>query len=409
MTSGAGPRLDRAPLVALALVALLVALWAGLVRIGWALPGAASAPLLAHGPLMVSGFLGTLIGMERAVALGVRAGYAVPLLTALGVPVVLAAPGSALGPLLITAGSAGLVAVLAAMARRGTVRVMAIMGAGAGCWMAGNVVWWAGGSPTRATGWWAAFPVLTIVAERLELGRLTGVSRSGRRWLQGAVATMLAGLGVGLVGALLAGPTPTAATAGARATGEAAGGNAVLQAVSWSTLGVRLTGVAALGMCLWLLRHDVGLRRLGAPGLPRFAAVNLAGACVWLGVGGGVLLAAAPLDNGVGYDAAYHAIFLGFTFGMIFAHAPIVFPAVLGVDVPFRGWFYGHVALLHGSLVLRLVGDAGLWPPGRPWGGMLNAAALLAFFAATVASALLGGIARGRDPGARRSPGRPVA
>src|SRR3972149_6584847 len=39
---------------------------------------------LAHGPLMVSGFLGTLIALERAVALRARWTYIGPLLTSLG-------------------------------------------------------------------------------------------------------------------------------------------------------------------------------------------------------------------------------------------------------------------------------------------------------------------------------------
>nr|BFE78121.1 hypothetical protein GCM10020093_007220 [Planobispora longispora] len=37
-----------------------------------------------HGPLMALGFLGTLISLERAVALRSRWGYAAPALSALG-------------------------------------------------------------------------------------------------------------------------------------------------------------------------------------------------------------------------------------------------------------------------------------------------------------------------------------
>lgn len=383
--------------MALALVAFLAALWTGLVRIGWALPGATSAPLLHHGPLMVSGFLGTLIAMERAVALGSRAGYAAPLSTALAVPLSLLAPDSAMGPLLMIAGSAGLVGILGAMARRGAVRIATVMGLGACCWLVGNVLWAVGESPVRAVGWWAAFPVLTIVAERVELGRLTGVTHAGRRVLDVAVGLMLAGLGLGLVGGAPAGTTASGPVARAMDSGAVfmdpdsvfMDPGAVLEGVAWPALGVRLTGIAALVMCLWLLRHDVGLRRLKAAGLPRFAAVNLVAACVWLGVAGAILSAAAPLENGVAYDAAYHAIFVGFAFSMIFAHAPIVFPSILELDVPFRRWFYLHVVLLQASLALRLAGDAGLWPPGRPWGGLLNGVALVWFFGATVVSAAL--------------------
>lgn len=40
----------------------------GLIRLGWQLPALTPSLALAHGPLMISGFLGTLITLERAVA-----------------------------------------------------------------------------------------------------------------------------------------------------------------------------------------------------------------------------------------------------------------------------------------------------------------------------------------------------
>ena len=64
------PHSLRVPLMALAMGALLTGVWAGLVRLGWQVPLLAAIPPSAHGPLMVSGFLGTLIGLERAVVLG---------------------------------------------------------------------------------------------------------------------------------------------------------------------------------------------------------------------------------------------------------------------------------------------------------------------------------------------------
>ncbi len=53
----------------LAAAALLVGLWAGLVRLGWAIPPGPPSWVANHGPLMICGFLGTLITLERAVAL----------------------------------------------------------------------------------------------------------------------------------------------------------------------------------------------------------------------------------------------------------------------------------------------------------------------------------------------------
>ena len=74
----------RFPLMFLGLLALLTALWGGLLRLGWALPLLRPTLSVVHGPLMVCGFLGTLIGVERAVALGAFWPYAAPLCTKWG-------------------------------------------------------------------------------------------------------------------------------------------------------------------------------------------------------------------------------------------------------------------------------------------------------------------------------------
>ena len=49
--------LTRAPLIALAALTLLAAMWAGLVRLGWAFPPLRPNWVANHGPLMISGFL----------------------------------------------------------------------------------------------------------------------------------------------------------------------------------------------------------------------------------------------------------------------------------------------------------------------------------------------------------------
>ena len=71
---------------------------------------------------------------------------------------------------------------------------------------------------------------------------------------------------------------------------------------------------------------------------------------------------------------------------MVFAHAPTILPAVLGVQLPFRRAFYAHVALLHAGLVARVAGDLAGIPSLRAWGAMTNAVALLLFALASAAS-----------------------
>ena len=79
------------------------------------------------------------------------------------------------------------------------------------------------------------------------------------------------------------------------------------------------------------------------------------------------------------YDAVLHTVFLGFVFSMIFGHAPIILPAVLTSIHEYRSIFYTHWALLHLSLIVRVIGDVAGWFAVRQWGGMFNVIALLLF------------------------------
>lgn len=84
MSPGAGLSRGRLPFLALGMIALLSGLWGGLARLGWTVPATWPGAASLHGPLMVSGFVGTVIGLERAAGLGWRWTYAAPLATALG-------------------------------------------------------------------------------------------------------------------------------------------------------------------------------------------------------------------------------------------------------------------------------------------------------------------------------------
>ena len=66
---GSALQKHRLPLLLLGIIALLAGVWAGLVRAGWHWSMWQPQLAAAHGPLMVSGFLGSVIGLERTVAL----------------------------------------------------------------------------------------------------------------------------------------------------------------------------------------------------------------------------------------------------------------------------------------------------------------------------------------------------
>jgi hypothetical protein len=144
-------------------------------------------------------------------------------------------------------------------------------------------------------------------------------------------------------------------------------------------LGWRVTGAAMLALAVWLLRYDVARRTVRQTGLTRFIAVSLLSGFVWLGVSGALAIVFGKVMAGPHYDAVLHAVFLGFVFSMIFGHAPIILPAVLKVSIEYRPIFYTHWALLHLSLIVRVIGDVAGWFAVRQWGGMFDVIALLLF------------------------------
>ena len=89
-------------------------------------------------------------------------------------------------------------------------------------------------------------------------------------------------------------------------------------------------GLALLLIALWLLRFDIARKTVRRTGLTRFIALNLLIGYVWLVVSGLLMLIFGQQAAGPVYDAQLHTLFLGFVFGMIFGHTPVIFPAVWG-------------------------------------------------------------------------------
>jgi hypothetical protein len=342
--------------MAMVMVALLAALWAGLVRLGWGWPVLRPLLPLLHGPLMVSGFLGTLICLERAVALGTVFGNRSSVngqrwlvgaaVTGVGALWLIMGPPLVGGQVLILVGSGWLTAVSLFIYRQHRTLYTAVMGLGAFCWLVGNGLWLAGWPVHRLVVWWAAFLILTIVGERLELSRVQRLSRQSYWWF--GVATAVFGLGL-------------------------------LLSSGMADAGIRLNSLGTLALAAWLWRYDIARRTARQPAITGYIGRNLLLGYGWLVVGGLAGLVWGQLVAGPHYDLWLHAIFLGFAFSMIFAHALIIFPAVTGLPVAYHAGFYIPTVLLQGSLLLRVVGDL-LNFSLRQWGGLLNAIAILLFF-----------------------------
>jgi len=344
------------------MLALLAALVGGLARLGWSLPVGASIAAF-HGPLMVAGFLGTVVGLERAVALGRSWAYGAPIASGLGAIALMM--NVQIGAWLMALGSGFTVLALAEVVRRQTTTFTIIMAVGALAWLVGQITWLAGQPIHRVVWCWAGFLVLTIAGERLELTRLVRLRLSIRGAFIIAVAVFLAGLS---------------------ATAIAPRG------------GVVIMGLALIAVAVWLGLFDIARRTVRASGLPRFIAVALLAGYVWLAVAGALAVRWGAVETGPAYDAVLHALFVGFVFSMIFGHAPIIVPAVVGVPIHYRPAFYSHLGLLHVSLIVRMAGDLTFWLPARQWGGMLNALAIVLFFANTAYGT------RVPTPGADRPP-----
>lgn len=351
------PFFRRLPLLLMAVVALLAALWAGLLRLGFDLPALTPGLAADHGLLFVLGFLGTQIGLERAVALGRGWTYIAPATAGAGALWLILGLPATVGQVLFVVGGVVLVAVFVVVHTIHASWHNLIMGLGAVGWLVGAVVWLAGGTIVTVVPWLAVFLVLTIVGERLELSRMAKPPEHAIWILLAIVTVFLTGV--------------------------------ILDTAGVSDAGIRFAGVGLIGQAVWLARYDVARRTIRIPGPTRFMATALIVGYFWLGVAGVVWLSSGALVGaGFSYDAMVHAIFVGFVFSMIFAHAPVIVPSVLGVSLPFRPSFYGPLALLHIGLVIRLVGDAAGSIEVWRLGGVLNEVAILAYFALAASSAI---------------------
>ena len=334
------PPAARAPLLVLGFAALVAGVAGGLVRLGAALP-APTAGIAWHGALMASAFFGTLIALERAVAMGRLWAYAAPAANAAGGIALLAGYGNAALALFV-AGAAVFALVSLAIYRKHRALHTGVLAAGALCLLGANL-WLGSQGLDRALPFWIAFFVLTIGGERLELSRLVPVPPRAR---------------------VLFGVLSFALAASA--------------ALAWPPL----QGALLIAIAAWLARYDLATRTVRRRGITRYMALCLLSGYVWLALGG-VLLAL-----GAARDAALHALLLGFVFSMVLGHSPVIFPAVLRIALPYRTAFYLPLAVLHASVLLRFGAGIADSAALRLTGGFGNALAIALFILTAAASAI---------------------
>ncbi|GAB2947409.1 hypothetical protein GCM10027280_40160 [Micromonospora polyrhachis] len=357
----------RLPVLAAAGVALLTGLYAALLLLSVPVPTVPRPVEQVHGPLMVLGFVGTLIALERAVALGARWALLAPACSGLGGLVLVVTGASLAGKILLMVASVVLLGIYRALWHRQQSVALLAQATGALAWYVATMLWSAGFSIAELVPWLATFVVATIAGERLELAHVALRSRHAQPLFLAALGTLVTGA--------------TAATV-------------------WPSAGVQVFGAGLLAVVAWLAVFDVARHTVRATGLPRYVAVGLLAGYAWLALAGLLWAGAGAAVDGHRYDATLHAVFLGFTMSMIFVHAPVILPAVLRRPLPYHRLLYGPLVLLHVSLLARVgIGDAlGLEPVWR-WAGVVNVASVLTFVGCAVALSVV------HRRGARRSPG----
>ena len=332
--------------LAFAGLSLLVGLAAGAALLGLnATPGASFAA--DHGPLMVFGFLGGAIGLERTVAVRTTWAWAGPVCHVAGVLGILAGLPRGVPAVFFAAGFLVLGFIYVTIYRRQASLAIVVQAAGVIGGVAAAALWAMGPGFAAAMPLCALYAVATIIGERMELARVT---MAGTR-AENQLTLLVLGLAAASVIYVLA------------------------PAVGYRVMGLVLIVIAAA-----TARVDVAKNLVRSKGLPRYSAACMLAGYAWLALGGYFWLLYGQA-TGFAYDASVHAIFLGFVMSMIFAHAPIIITSVIRRRLPYRAALYLPVGLLHGGLAVRVLADCAEHNTAFQTGGVVTIVAVLAFIA----------------------------
>lgn len=286
--------------------------------------------------------MGTLITLEKVIPLKKWWLFLFPLISAFSVVTFFAGAPSISFLLLILAGL-GLSLVFFLYLKRERSIIYALSMGGSLCWTIGNTILLVKNSYPTALPWWMAFVLLIITAERIELMKFLPVSQRQKY-------TLVLFLLMFLIGAI----------------------------ASFHGIGRIFCSTSLIMISVWLLKHDVIGISIKKEKLTRFVAISLLCGYAMLLLTGVLLFALQ--SQALGYDILVHTFFIGFSFSMIFAHGPIIFPGVLGISgKPYHPIFYGWVLLLHLSLGLRIVAGLQLEMQLRKWSGILSMIAILGY------------------------------
>ncbi|MEM3096694.1 MAG: hypothetical protein QW756_05355 [Nitrososphaerota archaeon] len=327
----------RIPLLAFGLLSLLLGFYGGLVRMG-VLGWAPTHIIIYHGPLMVVGFMTTLIALERYVAL--KSWWSISAYMFLGAGgVLLAMDLVVFGQLLWVLGAVSFTASHVWLLAKFRHHHHIMMVSASLLLLLGSIKLYTGFPLYEAAVSWTGFLVLFIMGERVEMARVGGFRFPAS---MGIMASTLLFIASNLLG-------------------------------SSSNM---LMALAMLALLISVANYDVGLRFLTRGwGFQRFLSTGLAMAYAWLAVGGLLWFL-------TGYsDPSLHSIFIGFSGTMIMTHAPVIIPSIIRTRHFYSQSLYIPLTLLQVSTASRIAG--GLLPNSQLWtmSGVLTAISIAAYMA----------------------------
>ena len=363
------PRWVRLLLLLTGGISMLAGLNAALLLLGLPAPVDSSQLPMLHGMLMVLGFLGALIALERAVALRAAWGSLAPGLLGVGGLALLSPAPAILGQLLLVNGAVVLCVVYSQLWRRSRDNTVLIQLLGA-MLAALAAALWVQVQMMDLVALLAGFIVLTIAAERVELARITLPRRAETTAL--TLATTL------VLGALATIITPA--------------------------VGAQLFGLTLVALAGYLGWHDVARRLIRATGLPRFAAAAMLAGYLWLMLAGLAWIVGGPTVVPGWYDLVVHGIFLGFGMSMVMAHAPVILPAVLKITLPYHPVLWLPLTVLHIGMVVRIAGMG----TGAVTAWQIGGAMTIASLVLLALSALMLAVRANRTAPSRTTPSRPT-
>lgn len=307
-------------LLPLVIFGLVTGIFGGWIRLG------SSLILLTesganHGFLMVGGFLGTLISIERAMVMKKKAWLLIPFLSGLSSFFFLFGENQT-GIMLLLAGSLGLSIIMHFQAVKHAHFHTYLLYAGTLSWFIGNFMAWNFDRISAGSTWWIGFLLFTIVGERLELSQFLPVPT----WSKKVLMFFLGLFTFGLI-------------------------------FPFQGLGNVFMGLAAISISTWLLFFDMAKVTSKKKAQFRYIGIGLRVGYVWLALHGLILLF---METHMSYyDLILHTFFLGFTFSMIWAHAPIIFPTIFGIrETPYHRLLWIPWSVFQLTLAGRLISGA---------------------------------------------------